>query len=1211
VSLRVRWRTETHWKNSESTCVIQRILRVGSLLAVFLCCVSPSRAATALVLQVDLPALIDKVADQPERFAVEVPQHISAFSQGEWTAGGSTRSWSYSVQVPTAVSLSFHASRIVLPDSAVLTVSGSRATVVYRARDINRGGIWGRPLVGDTLVFSLSVAGADLGRVQFEIDGLQAGYRGLGGLQSHPYYTRRATAAAASSQSCVENYSCEATSANQGAAQAVVAILIGNLYQCTGTLLNDTRSDFTPYVLTARHCESGTLGGGAPQAASAVTVYWDAVAPCGAALGSIYDGSAPVQSGATTIVEQQDAWLVKLDAQPVAQDAYWAGWDATGGVFTGGYSVHHALGYDKQFVGWYGQAILQHLPAQTMSVGYDSTFWGLVNQLGSVGAGASGGAVFDPNHHVVGSASLAALQSGANSAGMCPVNPPPAPAPNTVTAQYTALSAAFASTADSTSTTSSTLQSVLDPGGTGTLVMEGIGRLPVTLSADQSSPTTFDTLTLAWGVAAAQSCTASGGVAGDGWAGVKPVSGTAKLVNYAGGQVSYSLTCTGVGLKGVSTVSVSWIYVAPWISLQAGPGPVSIGGPVSLLWGANVAPCVASGGVPGDGWAGAKTSSGQQTVLSSTLGPITYALNCGTNPQAASTQASVMVVPVSVSISADSTQVRVGSAIQLNWISGGSGDSCSAVGGSASDGWAQQISLGSSGMALVAENTPGSYNYSIHCTGGGQSADSSVAVVFTNAAPSLTLSAVSATQPVYSQLPAQATTDLLWSSNVTGCNLISIGPFGNSSVMLRGQYPSGTAADAEAIAGLYTYQLQCGGYQASTTINWTNSKPAVTLTAPTTTWVANYPYSLFWTTNTTPCTQTGGVAGDGWAGNFPAGQSSATVTEALPGNYTFTLTCGTGVSVGQAQLNVAVPPPAASIGTDSSSVAVNQVITLTWNSTTAPCTSVDPSGGVNWGGGNVAPSGSIPIIENSAGTYAYSINCGTGTQTVHASTTVTVAAPRPTTIAASVMTAVINTPVTLTWNSSGLGVCTATGGDGSDGWFGTKNGSGTATVSAASTGTITYGVNCNNATAQTQVAYTAPSTTLALAPTPAATLTSNSNTQVVGQNVTLTWNSQNSSSCIASGGGGSDGWTGSLALSGSMQITESSAGADTYMITCTGAPPAATAQASVDFTELSVSGSAGTAKSGGGGAMDALTLLLLSLPLVVRLRGLRLFLRRR
>lgn len=1182
--------------------MIQRFPSIGSILAAMFCCVAPSQAATPLVLAVDLPALIDKVADQPERFAVEVPQRVSASTEGDWTFRGSARVWNYSVQVPTAVSMSFHAARVVLPASAVLTVTGARASAVYRARDINRGGLWGRPLVGDTLSFSLSVAPADAGLVQFEIEEFEAGYKGLGSLPSHPYFVRRALATSASTQSCLENYSCDATSANQGPAQAVVAILIGNLYQCTGTLLNDTGSDFAPYVLTARHCENGMLGGGAPQAAAAVTVYWDAVAPCGAVLGSIYDGS-PVQGGATTIVEQQDIWLIKLDSQPVAQDAYWAGWDATGAVFTGGYSVHHALGYDKQFVAWYGQAILQHIPAQTLSVAYDSTFWGLVNQIGSVGAGASGGAVFDPNNHVVGSASLAALQNGANSAGVCPVNPPPAPAPNTVTAQYTAFSAAFASTADSTSTTANaTLQSVLDPGGTGMLVTDGVGMLPMVLSADQPSLTTFNTLTLSWNVAAAQSCTASGGVTGDGWAGVKPVSGMAKLVNYAGGQVSYSLACTGLGLKGASTANVNWIYVAPSISLNAGQGPVAIGGPVFLIWSANVGPCVASGGVPGDGWAGAKTASGQQTVSASSLGTITYALSCGTSPQTAATQASVMVVPVSVSISADSTQVRVGSTIQLNWIGGGSGDTCSGVGGSPTDGWAQQIALGSSGMALVVETTAGSYNYSIHCTGGGQSADSSVSVVFTNAAPSLTLTAVSPTQQVYPQLPAQATTDLMWSSNVTGCSLISIGPLGNTSVTLAGQYPTGTAADAEAIAGLYTYQLQCGGYQANATINWTNSSPTVTLTAPTTTWVANDSYSLFWSTNTTPCTQTGGATGDGWAGNVQAGQASKTVTEALPGNYTFTVSCGTGLSVGQAQLNVTVPPAAASISTDLSSVTVNQLVTLTWNSTTAPCTSVDPSGGVNWGGSNIIPSGSLPISETSAGTFTYSITCGTGSQTVHASTTVTVAAPPPTTISANSMTAVINTPVSLTWNSSGAGVCTATGGDGSDGWTGTKNGSGMATVSAATTGTITYGINCNNMYAQTQVAYTAPSTTLAPAPTPTATLASNKNTQVVGQSVTLTWNSQNSSSCMASGGGGSDGWAGSLALSGSMQITESNVGTATYMLTCTGAPPAATAQASVDFTEVTVAGSPGTAKSGGGGAINAISLLLLFLLLMQRWR---------
>ena len=107
--------------------------------------------------------------------------------------------------------------------------------------------------------------------------------------------------------------------------------------------------------------------------------------------------------------------------------------------------------------------------------------------------------------------------------------------------------------------------------------------------------------------------------------------------------------------------------------------------------------------------------------------------------------------------------------------------------------------------------------------------------------------------------------------------------------------------------------------------------------------------------------------------------------------------------------------------------------------------------------------------------------------------------------------------------------------------------------------------------------------------------------QVAGQSVTLSWDSKNTDSCAASGGKANDGWTGSLALSGSMQITESSGGSTTYAITCTGAPPAATAQAIVDFTEAAGSGSTGTSK-GGGGAIGVLWLLLLSLPVAVRVR---------
>jgi len=1024
------------------------LLTYGTFLLLIRALVEGALAAPVVALSVDMPALIERAAGQPERFAVDIPRQVSTFTDGEWTATGGARVWSFAVQVPTAVSLSFHAARAILPSSAVLTVTGARASVTYRAKDIVRGGLWSRPLLGDTLTVSLSVAQSEASFVQLQIESVQAGYRGLGGVPDHPYFARLARARATSTtQACTENYSCDANAANQGPAQATVAVLIANQYQCTGTLLNNTSNDFAPYVLTARHCENGVLGGGAPQVASSITVYWDAVSPCGSALGSIYDGTAPAQGGATTVVEQQDAWLVRLDAAPVVSDAFWAGWDATGGTFVGGYSIHHALGYKKQYVGWYGQAIAQTISGQALGIGYDSNLWGLVNQVGSVGAGASGGALFDPNGRVVGSATFGALQNGANSAGVCPITPPPAPAPSTVTAQYTSLGAIFASTADATSTTgTATLQSVLDPVNTGKLTNDGAGLLPFTLTASSTAPTTFQTLTLSWNVTGAQSCTASGGLSEDGWAGPKPVSGSATITNYTGGQVAYSLTCSGGNLSGTSTVDVSWYRVPIYVSLIGPPSPVMLGGLVYLSWSPNVTPCVASGGATGDGWAGSKPAPGNQSVPALQLGTTTYTLACGTGPQTATEQVTVTVVPLSIALTADSTQLRIGSEVTLKWAGPGSGDFCSTSGGGSGDGWGGQTNQNSNQTEYITETTPGTYTYTITCAGGGQTASSSATVVFTNDAPTLSLTAVSPTQAVYPATgPITPTTDLLWSSNITGCFLSALGPEGNTGVTLQGQYPSGTAADVERMAGNYTYVLQCGAYQASATIEWTTSTPTLTLTTPTTTWVANQPNTISWSTNTEPCTQTGGSPGDGWAGNNSPGQAVQTVTETQPGSYTFTLTCGVGTSIGQAQLNVTVPPPSVTIGATPGSVSQYSVVQLSWNSTVAPCSSAVP-GAVNWGGSSINAVGSMPVIESAAGTFTYAIACGSGASAVQASTQVTVVAPSPTTLSASAATVAVDTPVTLTWASAPSDVCTATGGSGSDGWAGTVNYSGSMQV---------------------------------------------------------------------------------------------------------------------------------------------------------------------
>jgi hypothetical protein len=1141
-------------------------------------------------------------------------------NQGVWTQNGTGSTWTYSIRIPTAVSLSFHASGLKLPRGAVLTVTGKNGvSVSYRARDITRGGLWSRPLAGDSLLLSLSLSAADRSLAALEIGSFQAGYRGLGGgVSDHPYY-QKIVRQRAQTTSCVENYACNATSGNQGPADATVALVVGNVGQCTGTLLNDTSGDGIPYVLTARHCE-GMPGGGDPGAAATVTVYWDAVTPCGTALGSIYDGNFVTQGGATTVVEQQDAWLIQLDAPPAASDAYYAGWDATGGVFSGGYSIHHALGYDKQYTGWFGQPILQNIPGSTLKRGYASTLWGVVNAVGSVGSGASGGALFDPNGNVVGSSSLAELIGTGNAPGVCPAGSPQAPSPSTVTAEYTALSAIWSSTSDTTSTTgAATLQSVLDAARTGRLVQSGLGLLPVTLSVDYGYPGTGQTINLTWSASGAQGCTASGGLTGDGWAGSRGASGTYALTEQSAGQAMYSIRCTAAGQIGSAAVTVNWQFVAAFVNMNGPVGNISAGGLFELQWSANAQPCTASGGINGDGWAGAKASSGSQSVQASVLGDTVYTLTCGSGARTATTQYTVTVVaPIVSPMYGDANQMRVGQPVTVQF-GAGVGGSCVASGGGPGDGWAgplgmQPLAVG--GGYSITETVPGTYTYTVTCSGVGPtanlSASSSLTLTFTSAAPTASLSAGPASVEIYTDPGAQASVlNLAWSSNVRPCTLTYAGP-GNLTGTVLGLdngKPVGTAGDDQQIAGSYVYTITCGTgssqAQASTPVTWFTNAPAVTLNV-TNPLPAGTPWPVAWQSNVYPCTGSGGLTGDGWAGSKAGAVGTQSVTESAPGPVTFGITCGTGPQTVQTQASTTAITPTASITANATTLPVNGLLVLNWTANFDGCTS-SISPGTNNFGTILRGTGSFQTTQLVAGTYTYAVNCAGAQASVQVTFTGSL-----TTLTPSASSAPVNTPITLTWQSQpGGNSCTPTGGSPGDGWTGALGGSGSRAVTSAQAATITYSISCDfgygPSMAQTQVTYTPVTASEPMTPTPAVTLKASPSSQVTGSTITLSWTSQNASVCTATGGASGDGWSGSLSLSGSMSITESTAGSFNYGIDCAGAPPAASAEASVDFSKASVtvtgSGDKSSGGGGGAGALDGGCLLLLGLSMCRRLHA--------
>jgi lysyl endopeptidase len=1177
------------------------LICVAAWLAVASSWASPLPVVASVdTVRVDLNPLIDAAAHSPEQFAVSVPHSFSSTSEGTWFARGSTRTWVYTVRIPTAISMSFHAGAAILPPSAVLAVSAGRTTFRYTARDVARSGLWGRPIPGDTLAFSLSVDSSEANRVHLQIDHLEAGYRSLGGgVANHPHYQELIKGAASTSGSCTANYSCYVSPSNQGPSHATVALIIGNLYQCTGTLLTDTRSDGVPYILTARHCEIGQLGGGNPDAAANVSVYWDAVSPCNGQLGSIYDSTTLTQTGATTALEQQDIWLLQLDTPPAASDAYYAGWDATGSGFSGGYTIHHALGLDQQYVEWSGPDLLVQIPGTTLSVAYASTFWGVVNGVGNVGAGASGSALFSPDNLVVGSASLAALVNGENSAGVCPVTPPPTPSPNSVTALFTALSGVWTSSADrTTSTPGKTLKMFLDPGNTGHMTTSGLATQPITVTASSTFANSGDAVTLTWNAAGAQSCTAWGGTAGDGWAGAVAASGSVTLTSQVGGSVAYSLSCVVGNQIGAGTVTVTWNYIQPVTNLSGGSaGPFVLGATTAFNWLANVGPCLASGGTPGDGWAGAKPTSGSFELTVTAIGVTGYTLTCGSGQRTAANSLYVDGVPPVIYLVSDVSQITAGSTLELSWFGNGTGAPCVPSGGSATDGWAtNSAGIDMNGSSLLSEANAGTYTYTLTCTSGGQITSSSQTVVVTSGPPAISLLAASPQQ----QVSTGPNPNLLWTTTVGNCFFSYHTNSGLSTGgSLLGIGSSGVWSDVEASTGLVTYTLQCGSLSATATIDWIATAVPNALSATDTTWAANVAYPVTWNSTVGPCTASGGGAADGWAGS--KGQSgSQMLSESQPGGYQFTLVCGLGASALTSQLIIDVPLPHIQIySTPQPSGTLTETL-ITWQSSVGPCTYLDGSAS-NSAGVPVASNGSATPAPAVAGTYLFSLTCGTGADALFAATLAYVNVNAPTTLVASASATEVDAPVTLTWSSAG-GICYATGGDGNAPWIGTLPGSGSGSLIVTSTyvGALTYGINCNSELAQAVVNYVAAPATSTNGVSPGVMLSASASTLTADQSFTLTWSSKNADSCVASGGDAGDGWNGTLAPSGSMSVTESSPGSVTYSISCAGAPPAATASATVvikSAQSVTVTGSS----HGGGGAIDLVLLLGLGIPLVVRL----------
>lgn len=371
--------------------------------------------------------------------------------------------WRHAFEVPGATEMSLAFGDFALPTGAQLFVYDVDKTYIrgpYTSADIREHGeLWTPVVPGEKAIVELILPGATdqhaaKGRAapkpvsipKLRVMQVNAGYRDLFGREGKPNLSRQLA--------CNIDVICPQADDWRDEMRAVARYTInigGSLFLCTGQLVMDQPGTLTPWFMTAHHC--------GPSAATDQTMvfYWNFESPtCGQLGGGNFNQT---QIGAIYTAGRQnvDSSLVRLEEMPDESfGVYYAGWDASGGVPSGGsVGIHHPGGHEKSFSDNTGTA--SSISVCIAGTNQSSGFWLLNWEEGTTEPGSSGSALWHKgNKKVIGTL------SGGSSACI-------GDQPNGQSDCYGKTWAAWTGGSDD----SQRLQPWLDPNDTGLLMVDG------------------------------------------------------------------------------------------------------------------------------------------------------------------------------------------------------------------------------------------------------------------------------------------------------------------------------------------------------------------------------------------------------------------------------------------------------------------------------------------------------------------------------------------------------------------------------------------------------------------------------------------------------------------------------------------------------------------------------------------------------------------
>ncbi|PIE49344.1 MAG: hypothetical protein CSA39_03110 [Flavobacteriales bacterium] len=352
--------------------------------------------------------------NRPLRIGVAKKVNYNPENAGVWTIlPNGDRIWRIGFHSKDAIHLSVNFSKFIIPENASLYLYNDAKTDLlgaYTNLNNSQTGLGTWFVMGDKLWLEYYEPATVKGKGVLEISRVIHGYRLGNAFQKG--YNDKAALSINSSGDC--NYDVDCDIGNDFLAHkdvlknAVGYLNMGDGYICTGTLINNTAQDKTPYFITAEHCiEREDDEDPANPSLFNMRFKWISPNPvCAQTTNSTNSTGNFSLNGATVVAKNvgSDALLLKANNNiDPSWDVNFAGWDRSDTNPDYAVSIHHPDGDIMK--------ISRDNDGPVKSSGFTVTGWliggvsegtGKGWEIGVTELGSSGAALFNQNGHIIG-----------------------------------------------------------------------------------------------------------------------------------------------------------------------------------------------------------------------------------------------------------------------------------------------------------------------------------------------------------------------------------------------------------------------------------------------------------------------------------------------------------------------------------------------------------------------------------------------------------------------------------------------------------------------------------------------------------------------------------------------------------------------------------------------------------------------------------------